>query len=115
MKFAFLLYEDESRWGAMSEAERDALIGRHMAYSAALEKAGVMAGGAPLEPTPGAKLITNGTIQDGPYADTKEQLGGFYMVEVDSLDAALTWAHQCPLMEGSSLEVRPVPNYGDGA
>jgi hypothetical protein len=114
MKFAFLLYEDESRWAGMSEAERDALIGEHMAYSAALEKAGVMAGGAPLAPTPSAKLIKSGAVQDGPYADTKEQLGGFYMVDVESLEAALEWAHQCPLMAGSSLEVRPIPNYGDG-
>jgi len=115
MKFAFLIYEDESRWTAMSEADRDALLGRHMAYSAALEKAGVMAGGAPLEPSTSAKLIGNGAVQDGPYADTKEQLGGVYMVNVDSLQTALEWAHQCPLMEGSSLEVRPIPHYGDSA
>lgn len=113
MKFAFLLYENEKSWDIMPETERDALIGRHMAYAAALEKAGVMAGGAPLEPTAGARLLNNGSVQDGPYADTKEQLGGIYMVDVDDEAAALAWARQCPLMNGSSLEIRPIPDYGD--
>ena len=112
MKYAFLLYEDETRWETMPDAEREGLIGQHMAYAKALVEAGVMVAGEPLEPTHSAKRITAGTVHDGPYADTKEQLGGFYVVDVESEDAAFHWARQCPLMDGGSLEVRPIPNYG---
>lgn len=114
MKFAFLIYEDETNWVTMNPEQQEALIGQHMAYATALVEAGIMEGGAPLGPSPDAKLIKGGAVQDGPYADTKEQLGGFYVVDVADLDAALEWAKKIPLMNGSSVEVRPVPDYGDG-
>lgn len=115
MKVAFLLYEDEARWDALSPSDQEALIGRHMAYVEALEKAGVMRGGAPLAPSSTAQRLKAGTVQDGPYADTKEQLGGFYTIEVETAEQAEHWARECPLMEGSVLEIRPIPDYGGGA
>ena len=82
-----------------------------MAYTKALQAAGVMVGGAGLQPTATATTLRmrNGKrhVQDGPYADTKEQLGGYYIVNVPDLDAALEWASRIPAVAGSVIEVRP--------
>lgn len=112
MKYAFLLYEDESRWETMAEAERMALIEQHMAYAGALVEAGKLSAGEPLEPTKTARTLKAGTVADGPYADSKEQLGGFYVVDVADEAEALEWARKCPLMEGGTLEIRTIPDYG---
>jgi hypothetical protein len=82
------------------------------AYGQALTEAGVMKGGLPLQgPAAGTVLRLDGSsrhVQDGPYADTKEQLGGFYIIDVADLDAALAWAARCPAASGGAVEVRPV-------
>ena len=113
MKYALLIYGAESQWTALSETEQMAMFEKHGAYSEALDKAGVMVAGEPLDVAATARRITDDGVQDGPYADTKEQLGGFYVIEADSLDAALDWAKQCPRLPGDQIEVRPVPDYGD--
>lgn len=112
MKFAFLLYEAEDAWAGLSEAERREVIGEHMAYVEALARAGAMVAGEPLSPAHTARTLRAGRVQDGPYADTKEQLGGFYVIEADSMDAALDWARRCPAAKYGIVEVRPVPDYG---
>lgn len=114
MKYALLIYGAESQWNALSEAEQMAMFEKHGAYSEALVAAGVMVGGEPLDAAATAKRVTDNGVQDGPYADTKEQLGGFYVIEADSLDAALDWAGKCPRLPGDQIEVRPVPAYGEG-
>lgn len=86
--------------------------GAWTAYMGALAEAGIMVSGACLQPphTASTVRVTDGQrdIHDGPYAETKEQLGGFCIIEVDSLDDALNWAAKAPCAEAGSVEVRPV-------
>lgn len=113
MKFTLLIYGAESQWNALSEAEQMAMFEQHGAYSEALVEAGLMVAGEPLDVSATAKRVTDDGVQDGPYADTKEQLGGFYVIEADSMQTALDWAAKCPRLPGDLIEVRPVPAYGD--
>lgn len=82
------------------------------AYTKDLIDAGAMRGGEELHPPATATTVRsrNGErlLHDGPYADTKEQLGGFYLIEAPDLDAALAWAHRCPAAQYGAVEVRPV-------
>ncbi|WP_440958517.1 YciI family protein [Oceanicaulis sp. LC35] len=113
MKYALLIYGAESQWNALSEAEQMAIFEKHGAYTEALMSSGVLVAGEPLDVAATAKRVTDDGVQDGPYADTKEQLGGFYVIEADSIDTALDWAGKCPRLPGDQIEVRPVPDYGD--
>ncbi len=113
MKYAILVYESETDVSRRTDDEHKATYwGAFQAYSQALADAGVIAGGAALHPSHAATTIRllNGQrqVQDGPYADTKEQLGGFFVVDVPDLDAALGWAARCPAAADGAVEVRPV-------
>lgn len=112
MKFMLILHDDEAAWLSLSEAEQGAVVGEHMAYVDALVKAGALVSGEPLAEAASAKILRGGVVQDGPYADTKEQIGGFYVIEADGMDAALEWARRCPNTPQGAIEVRPVPDYG---
>ncbi|MEO1040207.1 MAG: YciI family protein [Pseudomonadota bacterium] len=112
MKYALFLYDDEAEWTSLSEAERGAVIGEHMAYVDALVAAGAMQGGEPLQTSEQARTLRGGKVEDGPYADTREQLGGFYVIDVADMDVALDWARKCPTAKTGVVEVRPVPDYG---
>ena len=112
MKFVLLLHDDEAAWLGQSEAEQGAVFEDHMAYTQALTEAGALVGGEPLDPAASGKVLRGGAVQDGPYADTKEQLGGFYIIEAADLDAAVEWARRCPTSPSGAVEVRPVPDYG---
>ena len=107
MKYAILVYETEQDF-----AHRDRHMPAYQAYSDALSKAGVMTGGAALQPSHmGATVrLQKGQrmVQDGPYADTKEQLGGFFIIDVPDLDVALDWAARCPAASNCAAEVRPL-------
>ncbi len=113
MKFMLLLHDDEAAWLALSEAEQGAVVGEHMAYVDALVKAGALVSGEPLDTAASARIVRDGAVQDGPYADSREQIGGFYVIEADHMDAAITWARRCPISPGGAVEVRPVPDYAD--
>ena len=115
MQFTLFLYDDES-FHAKPEAEQMQIVGEYMTFSEALTKAGVFVGGEPLERSQAARTLrANGTVQDGPFASTKEQLGGFYIIDVADADAAIEWAKQCPAYKhGGSIEVRPIPDYAGG-
>lgn len=112
MQFMLALYEDDSVYadGMDGQAWQD-IIEAHTAFGEALAKAGVIRGGEGLERAVTATTIRkeNGktAIHDGPYAETKEQLGGFYIIEVDSLNEAMMWAKQVPFAKDGSVEVRP--------
>ncbi|WP_421789468.1 YciI family protein [Hyphobacterium sp.] len=112
MKFTLLLHDDETRWLSMSDAEQEAVVGEHMAYSEALEASGAFVSGEPLDPAATSKIVTTSSVEDGPYADSKEQLGGFYVIETATLEEALDWARKCPAAKTGKVEVRPVPDYG---
>jgi hypothetical protein len=112
MQYLLMLYSDESGWGAMTPAEQQQGYAAYMAYTEALKKAGVYLGSNRLRPISSATTVknTNGKQQvlDGPYADSKEQLGGYYLIEAADLDAAIAWAARCPGSGHGTIEVRPV-------
>lgn len=115
MKYALFLYDKED-FEAMGEAEQAEIIGQYAVYSQLLEKAGAFVSGEPLEHSAASKTLRpSGDVQDGPYGDSHEQLGGFYIIEADTIEAALEWARKCPAhAHGGHVEVRPVPDYMDG-
>jgi len=112
MKYILLDYVNESGWPALTRAEQEHWLGAYRAYMEAMAKAGVLKSSNGLRPTASATTVrtTNGKTQvlDGPYADSKEQLGGFHIIEVDDLDAAISWAARSPTALHGVVEVRPV-------
>jgi hypothetical protein len=112
MQFALLIYESPEAFATRKSDESDAYISAWRAYHQALVEAGVFVAGDPLEvPETGTTItIKQGKrgVQDGPYADTKEQLGGFTILELPSLDAAMEWAARCPAASYGAVEVRPL-------
>ena len=115
MQYMLLIHSNEA---AMQAAPRDAIERMHaayMAYTEALAKSGVVVNGNRLRPTSATTTVrvVDGKTQvlDGPYAETKEQLAGYYLVDVPDLDAALSWAARCPGASAGAIEVRPIwPN-----
>ena len=112
MQYLLLLHADESGWARMTKAEQEQGYAAYMAYTEALKKAGAYVGSNRLQPITTATTvkITNGKQQvlDGPYADSKEQLGGYYLIDAADLDAAIAWAARCPGASHGTIEVRPV-------
>jgi hypothetical protein len=112
MKYTVLIYENEADFRARTdEREKEAYWGAYRAYTQALQAAGIMVGGAALQPPPVGTTVRQRDgkrqVQDGPYAETKEQLGGFYEIDVPDLDTALDWAARCPAATTGAVEVRP--------
>ena len=112
MQYALVIYEDEAVYGEVNSPAWLEIFAQHGAFAAELVEKGLLRGGAGLKPTNTATTVrrTGGQcgLHDGPYAESKEQLGGFYIIEVPDLDAALTWARKLPLSADGSIEVRPV-------
>lgn len=110
MQFALLIYESPEAFASRKSDGTDPYTGAWRAYHKALVESGAYIGGDPLEPaeTGTTVRIKEGkrSVQDGPYADTKEQLGGFIILELPSLDAALDWAARCPSAASGAVEVR---------
>lgn len=111
MKYMLLIYSNEAGLQSASKAEVDQMMAAYGAYTEALKTAGVIAGGDRLQQSTTASTVraVNGKTQvlDGPYAETKEQLGGFYIIDVPDLDVALSWAARCPGASHGAVEVRP--------
>jgi hypothetical protein len=109
MQFALLIYESPDAFATRNTEE---YTGAWRAYHKALVESGVFVAGDPLEvPETGTTIrVKEGKrgVQDGPYADTKEQLGGFTILELPSLDAAMEWAARCPAASYGAVEVRPL-------
>src|SRR5215475_5772858 len=114
MKYALLIYAAEKDWAEKSKEEQGRIYAEYMNYSIELKKSGKMLSCAPLDPTSTATTIRvrNGkTIPtDGPFADTKEQLGGIYVVDVNDLNEAMAWAARIPDARVGSIEIRPLMN-----
>ena len=112
MQYMLMLYVREANWSELTKAEQERGEAAYLAYTEALKKAGVFAGGNRLQPSSASTTVrmANGKSQvlDGPFADAKEQLGGYYMIDVSDLDAALAWAGRCPTVGHGVVEVRPV-------
>jgi hypothetical protein len=112
LQYAFLIYETREASAHRMAAEGDAYIGAWRAYYRACVDAGVYVGGSPLQlPETGTTVRQKDgkrSVQDGPYANTKEQLAGFIILELPSLHAALDWAARCPASAAGAVEVRPL-------
>ncbi len=112
MEYLLLIYSNEKGWESMSKAELDAVYGEYMAFTEAIKKSGNYKGGNPLQPTTTATTVrvTGGKTltTDGPFAETKEQLGGYYLVDAKDLDEAIALAARIPSARMGSIEVRPI-------
>jgi hypothetical protein len=112
MQYMLLIYGNEAGMLSASKEVASQMMAAYGAYTEAMKKAGVYIGGNRLQPTSAATTVRapNGksSVLDGPYAETKEQLGGYYMIEAPDLDAALTWAARCPGAAHGAIEVRPL-------
>ena len=112
MQYMLLIYGDERTGESMPREQMNEIINAYMAYSQALSDAKVAVASNRLRPTSAATTvrIADGRtkVLDGPFAETKEQLGGYYLIDVPDLDAALDWAKRCPAARYGTVEVRPI-------
>ena len=112
MQYALVIFESEADFAKREGPHAPAYWEAWSAYTRSVQEAGVMAGGAGLQPpsTATAVRISDGEaqIEDGPFLDSKEQLGGFYLIDVPDLDAALQWAARVPISSSGVVEVRPL-------
>ena len=119
MQYMLLIYGDEKegteRYERMPPEERERMMGSWWTYTQQLQESGVHVAGEALQPTSTAKTVSvndgERLVTDGPFAETKEQLGGFYIVDVESEDQALEWAGRMPNLPHGSVEVRPVMTF----
>jgi hypothetical protein len=115
MRYLLLIYGDENGGADMSEGEQNAMMQAYFQYTEDLRSAGVMQGGEALQSTATATTVTDdggkALVTDGPFAETREQLGGFYLLDVANLDAAIEWAHKCPGARGGKIELRPIMEF----
>jgi hypothetical protein len=112
MQYLLMLYSQEDGWKAMTKEQQEQGMAAYVAYGEALRKAGVFVGSNRLQPVATATTVRlvdgKSQVLDGPYVDTKEQLGGYFLIEAPDLDTALTWAARCPGAGHGTIEVRPI-------
>jgi hypothetical protein len=112
MQYLLMLYADETGWSKMTKAQQEQGYAAYMAYTEALKKAGAWVGSNRLQPVSAATTVrvadSKSHVLDGPYIESKEQLGGYYLIDVPDLDSALSWAARCPGASHGTIEVRPV-------
>ena len=116
MKYLCLIYDEETKMTSMSQSDADAFMGEYFAFTEDIKKSGHYVGGEALKPVSTATTVRlrNGKMSttDGPFAETKEQLGGFYLIEARDLNDALQVASRIPSARTGSVEVRPVEVFG---
>ena len=108
MKYLLLIYGDEASYLNRPKEAMAETFAAYTAYTEAMRKAGVLLAADRLRPTAEARTVRKKSVVDGPFAETKEQLGGYYLIEAPDLDAAVAWAARCPGAQHGSIEVRPV-------
>lgn len=117
MQYLLLIYEAEEIWESKSDDEKRAVLADHGLLNERLQTDGITYSGRPLMPTATAVSLRKrgGELQvsDGPFAETKEQLAGFYLVDVDSLDKAMEYAAMIPNVSAGTIEVRPIDSHDD--
>jgi hypothetical protein len=112
MKYMLLIYGDEAKMRAIPKEDASNMMPAYLAYTEALKKAGILLGGDRLQFTETATTVrirdgkTN--VVNGPYAEAKEQLAGYYLIDVPDMDSALSWASRCPGASAGTVEVRPL-------
>jgi hypothetical protein len=112
VNYMLLIYGSEAGMAKVTKADIDQMMGAYGAYTQAMVKAGVLKAGDPLQPSTTATTVRvadgKQKVLNGPYAETKEQLAGYYIIDVADLDAAISWAARCPGASMGTIEVRPV-------
>jgi hypothetical protein len=112
MQYMLLIYADERAIDAATREQAAERYGAYLAYTEALREAKVLVGGNRLRPVAAATTVRveggQNRVLDGPFAETKERLGGYYLIDVPDLDAAITWAVRCPGAQHGAVEVRPL-------
>jgi hypothetical protein len=112
MSYLLLLYVNEAGWSTLTKTEQEQGVAAYKAYTETLTKAGVLIGFNRLQGSSTATTVRvadgKSQVLDGPYADSKEQLGGNYIIDVADLDAAISWAARCPTASHGVVEVRPL-------
>jgi hypothetical protein len=115
MKYLCLIYDEEKKLAAMGKSESEALMGEYLSFTKAIRASGHYLGGNDLQPTRSATTIRvrNGQMSttDGPFAETKEQLGGYYLIEASDLNEAIQIAARIPSARIGSIEVRPIQEH----
>ena len=115
MKYLCLIYDDEKKMGAMSKADMDTLMRDYFAFTDDIKKSGHYRAGEALQPVQTATSVRmrNGKLSttDGPFAETKEQLGGFYMIDATDLNEAIQIASKIPSAKYGTIEVRPIQEF----
>jgi hypothetical protein len=112
MKYMLLIYNDEEKVRAIPKEDASKMLPAYIAYTEALKQAGIVVASDRLQFTSNATTVrirdgkTN--VVNGPYAETKEQLAGYYLIDVPDLDSALSWASRCPGASFGAVEVRPI-------
>jgi hypothetical protein len=112
VKFLALIYGEEGGWESLSDEERSRMYERYGAFAREGREAGVVIGGDELDSTSNATTVRvrdgQTAVTDGPYAEAKEALGGYFILEAASMDEALDWAARIPAAEHGAVEVRPI-------
>lgn len=119
MKYLLMIYGDEAADLRRPQAEIDAEMQQYFVFTEEVQKANVFVGGEALHPTTTATTVrVRGgkiTTTDGPFAETREQLGGYYLLECKDLDEAIQWAAKIPHASIASVEIRPIIDFSHGA
>jgi hypothetical protein len=119
MKYLLMIYCDEAADARRPEEELNAEMERYFAFTQDTRTAGAYAGGEALHPTSTATTVRvrdgKTMTTDGPFAETREQLGGFYLLDCRNLDEAIEWASKIPSVSHGSVEIRPVVDFSQGA
>jgi hypothetical protein len=112
MQYLLLIHDDERNWLDLTDEEQRGVVEEYLALTAELQERGAYVGSNRLAPIATASTVRlregEEIVTDGPFAETKEHLGGYYLIDVDSLDEALEWAARLPTARRGSIEVRPV-------
>ncbi|HET8965350.1 MAG TPA: YciI family protein [Candidatus Acidoferrum sp.] len=110
MEYMLMIYVDEAGWPKLSQTQQEQGMAAYMAYTESLQKAGILKKNGRLHPSASATTVRAADgkpkVLDGPYADAKEQIGGFYIIDVPDREAALSWAARCPGASHGIVEVR---------
>ena len=112
MQYLLLIHGDENEWRDRSDEEHRAVVAEYLALTEAMRERGAYVASNRLAPTSAASTVRvrdgEEVVTDGPFAETKEQLGGYYLIEADTIDEALDWAGRIPTARRGSVEVRPI-------
>lgn len=112
MQYLLLIYDNEKSWATYTKDEADAMMAEYRTFTQSIAQSGNYKGGNPLQPTSTATTVRqrNGKRQttDGPFAETREQLGGYYLIDAKDLDEAIAIAERIPAARTGSIEVRPI-------